>query len=511
MSKRFAILISALLLVRLLAGCGAQPAYVPTGDALGEQGASQPGLQPPQPEQDISLVIYPEKTLNPYACADFTNRALFSLIYQGLFTVDRNYEVHPVLCRRFWVSQDQKTYIFYPENAKFADGTYLTAADVAASLEAARTGPVYSGRLQNVQSISQTEDGGVQVALTTPYENLPLLLDIPIVKAAQVAADFPSGTGPYALEHGAAGRFLRLRQDWWCKAKLPISVEKIPLVSALSPQNIRDQFELGSVGAVCTNPGSDSYVDFRSDHELWDCETGIFLYLGCRAKSSVFKNERVRQALTHAIDRETLVLEYYRSFGWAATVPASPNSPYYSVGLAEQYGYDAQVFASVLKEEGLEGKNIVLLVNKADGRRVKAAQAVGEMLRACSLKVTVRALGGDDYVEALVDGSYDLHLGQTMLSPNMDLSAFFRKGGTLDYCGMNNEDVYALCQDALASSGNYTALHRAVMEDGMLCPVAFLSYGVYIQPGLIADFAPARDCIFYYNLEKSMDDIKITE
>lgn len=511
MKKSITIFISALLIAALLCGCGAQDPYIPTGNGLGDQGATQPTATPEKEEQRLSLAYYPSKTLNPYTCADFTNRTVFSFVYQGLFKVDEAYQVHPILCRNFWVSQDQKTYIFYPENATFSDGTKLSAADVAASLEAARQGAVYAGRLSNVQNILVTEDGGVRVELTTPYENLPLLLDIPILKASQVDADFPIGTGPYALEHGVTGRFLRLRLDWWCKADLPVTAEKIPLVAAQSAKDIRDKFELGSVGVVCANPAADSYVDFRSDHELWDCESGIFLYLGCRAKSNVFSNEVVRQALTHAIDRATLARDYYRTFARAATLPASPDSPYYNEALAATYDFDPELFRAALKAEGLEDKSIVLLVNKADGRRLKAAQAVAEMLESCSLKVTVRALSGEDYTKALKNGNYDLHLGQTMLSPNMDLSAFYDSKGALNYGGMSDAGIYALCQDVLADGGNYTALHQAVMEDAMLCPVAFLNYAVYVQPDLVEEFAPARDQIVYYDLCKTADEIRTEE
>ena len=511
MKKTIISFVAVMLVVGLVCGCGVQDPYVPTGNGLGNQGATQPTATPDQGEQRLSLAYHPGKTLNPYTCADFTNRTVFSLVYQGLFKVDKAYQVQPMLCRNFWVSQDRKTYIFYPEKAEFSDGAILTAGDVAASLEAARKGAVYGGRLSNVQTIVVTEDGGVRVELSTPYENLPLLLDMPILKASQVDADFPIGTGPYALEHGVTGRFLRLRQDWWCKANLPVTAERIPLVAAHSAKDIRDKFELGGVGVVCANPASDSYVDFRSDHQLWDCESGIFLYLGCRAKSNVFGNEAVRQALTHAIDRDALVRDYYRTFAQAATLPASPDSPYYNDALAKTYGFDPELFRAALKAEELEEKSIVLLVNKADGRRIKAAQAVAEMLESCSLKVTVRAVSGEDYTKALKNGNYDLHLGQTMLPPNMDLSAFFDSKGTLNYGGMSDAGIYALCQDALADGGNYTALHQAVMEDAVLCPVAFLNYAVYVQPGLVEDFAPARDQIFYYDLGKNIGEIRTEE
>lgn len=504
MKKLIAIVLAALVLT----GCTGQSAYIPTGNGL--DGGTAPGQTQPV-EQSLSLVYDPQEGLNPYTCGSYTNKALFGLLYQSLFTVDADYQVEPQLCKNYRVSQDQKTYVFYLENATFSDGSVLTASDVVASLEAARAGRVYSGRLRNVDSISLSPDGGVQLVMNTAYENLPLLLNIPIVRASEVGAAFPDGTGPYRLQSTGTGRQLCLRQNWWCQADLPVYAQTIPLITATSARDIRDQFELGQVGLVCANPAADSYVDYRSNYDLWDCENGIFLYLGCRAKSKVFSNETVRQALTHAIDRRTLVRDYYRTFALAATLPASPNSPYYNAALAARYDYDADVFRQVLKQEGLEGSSITLLVNKDDGRRVKVAQAIAEMLEACSLVVTVKAVNGDSYTSALNNGSYDLHLGQTMLSPNMDLSAFFDKGGTLDYGGMNDSTISALCRDALANSGNYASLHQAVMEDGMLCPVAFLSYAVYVKSGLVTSLEPARENVFYYTLGKTMEQAKLTE
>ena len=498
-----------ILAVLLLCGCSNPSSYTPTGNALDEQGMTRPTLVEDEKPQNFSLVYDPAKTLNPYTCTDQNNRVLFSLLYQSLFTVNKDYKAEPQLCRSFSVSADGSSYVFYIHPAQFSDGTTLTAADVAASLEAARTSPVYSGRLYNVEAISLTGDGGVQVDLATAYENLPLLLDIPILRASQVGADFPAGTGPYALQSSAVGRWLRLRQDWWCKASLPISAEEISLVTALTPKIIRDKFELSGVGLVCADPSADSYVDFRCDHELWDCENGIFLYLGCRAKSSVFSNNAVRQALTHAINRDLLVKEYYRTFAQAANLPASPHSPYYNQALADRYGFDAALFRQAISAEGMEGKSIVLLVNSADGRRTRVAQSIAQMLEDCGLKVTVKAVSGTSYTGALKNGQYDLHLGQTMLSPNMDLTAFYASDGTLNYGGMSDSGVYSLCQDALANSGNYTALHQAAMEDAMLCPVVFLSYAVYVQPGLVEDFAPARDRIFFYSLGKTVEEIRI--
>ena len=502
----------AVCLCLILAGCaGGKGGYTPTGDGLsyedgytGVQNAPQSGNSP----QNLSLPYYEARSLNPYLCTDFTNRALFSLLYQGLFTINRDYEASPLLCSRYTVSEDSKSYTFYFENATFSDGAILTVQDVIASYDAARQSSFYKGRFLHVTEFLPTADGGMTVHLDTPYENLPLLLDIPIVKADQIAADRPLGTGPYALYSAAGGESLRKRSDWWCSAQLPVTAETISLFKAESATHIRDQFEFHDLSMVCADPGSDRYVDYRCDYELWDCENGIFLYLGTTSDSKVFSNDAVRIALTYAIDRDRLTEEFYRGFARSACLPASPLSPYYSQNLAERYKYDGVRFAQAVKDAGMVGSTVVFLANSDDSLRLRVARSIAQMLKDCGLEVEMKELGGNAYVEALKSWNYDIYLGQTRLSPNMDLSAFFATYGELSWGGVNDLGAYALSLQALENHGNYFTLHKLVMDQGLLCPVLFRSYSIYATRGLIAGLSPARDNLFYYSLGKTPEEIR---
>ena len=502
-------LLAMILCALILAGCGSQGgAYIPTGDGLHQDVPTVPTAPEPEQEQELVLVYYPQKSLNPYSSTDFTNRALFPLIYQGLFSVDDQYNVVPILCKNYKVSKDMTVYTFYLEHATFSDGQVITPADVVASLQAAQSGNAYSGRLMQIQSIRQADDGGVVITTDTPYENLPILLDIPIVKAGEVNAPRPLGTGAYYYDDSIAGLRLCRRADWWCYADLTVTASNIPLRQGTSPAQIRDSFQFDNVSLVCADPGSDTFADFRCDYELWDCENGIFLYLACNLESEVFSDTTLRSALTHAVDRDLLANEYYRGFARSATLPASPQSPYYNAVLARNYGYDAPAFAAAVEASAMTGREIVLLVNSDDTMRVRAARAIANMLREGGLKVTMSELGGNSYRNALKKGSYDLHLGQTKLSPNMDLSAFFATKGTLNYGGLGNASFLTACWDALANSGNYYTLHKKVMEDGCLVPVLFRSYAVYTERGTFESLDPARDNIFFYTIGKTMEDIK---
>ena len=226
--KRIFALLLALISV-LLPACSTQPeVYIPTGNGLTWDdevpGVTEPSSTDAAPEQELVLVYYPDRTMNPYTCTDFTNRALFSLIYQSLFVVDSNYNVSPMLCSRYTMSESMRTYEFYIEPATFSDGSLLTIEDVYASIQMAMSHPIYRGRFLHVRTVELNDAGGITFKLDTAYENFPILLDLPIVKASEVEAE--------------------------------------------SPAQIRDAFEFENVGLVCVNPGSDAFADYRCDYEL---------------------------------------------------------------------------------------------------------------------------------------------------------------------------------------------------------------------------------------------------
>ncbi len=495
----------------VLSGCSPDGAvYVPTGNALHQEGTTTP-TGDTGAEQQMNLAYYEELGLNPYAVANFTNRLLFGLLYQGLFSVDRDYNVEPILCKNYQVSKDMKTYVFYLEEATFADGSPMTAQDVVASLNWARTTDVYWGRLTCISAVTATADGAVRIDLTTGYSDLPRLLDVPIVKEAEVEEDFPTGTGAYRVTGGLSGRGLLRTDSWWCTGNLQVTATYIPLIACENNEDIRNAFELEGVGIVCTDPGSGAYVDYRGDYEIWECQTGVFLYLACNEESDVFCIPEIRQALLCAIDRSYLTEEYYQGFAVGTVLPAIPGSPYYNEGLAARYTYDPEKLKQAIIDAELEDNRVSILVHKRDSTRSRVARAIADMLTECGLKVEVKILDGTQYENAMYWDYYDLYLGQTSLSPNMDLSFFYDGVSTLSRAGLEDAAILALCKSAMANIGNYQTLHRAVLEDAMLCPILFTSHAVYGQRGLLSDIQPTRDGVLYYSLGKTMEDALISE
>ena len=515
MKKILLLLLCAAMLISIL-GCAAEDTpYVPTGDALADEDADVNATQPDEDTgtQEFSLAYYTDRSMNPVTATDLTNRTLFSLIYQGLFFVNRSNEAVPILCDSYKYSTDYRTFTFFlVDGATFSDGTAVTVEDALATYTAALKSTYYSGRFVHVKEILISDEGGLSFKLSNPIADFPLLLDVPIIKASQIEDDHPLGSGPYLFENSLTGAQLRRNRAWWCNLTaqgLVVTAESIPLVAAESTTHIRDQFEFADLGVVCADPCSDSYADYRCDYELWDVESGMMLFLSCNvAYSDVFSDATLRSALTYAIDRDALS-EYYNGFAQTTTLVCSPSSPYYSPSLAAKYEYDPIRFIEALGKIKMPDEPVELLVNKDDSLRLRAARDIAEMLTECGLETVTVEVETSKYLSNIRVGKYDLYLGQTRLSTNMDLTPFFHPYGNMSRNGVANSELYALCLDALENSGNYYNLHKAVADYGSIVPILFGSYAVYATRGLVTNLSPSRDCVFFYTLGRTDADALI--
>ena len=517
MKKILLLLLCAAMLLGIFSGCAAEDTpYIPTGDALAPEDADVNATQPDEDTgtQEFSLAYYANRSMNPVIATDYTNRMLFSLMYQGLFFINRSNEPVPILCKSYKFSTDYRTFTFFlMDGAKFSDGTPVTVEDVLATYSAALKSTYYSGRFVHVKEILISSEGGISFKLSNPITDLPLLLDVPIIKASQVEAEHPIGSGPYVFENSLTGAQLRRNRSWWCASQvtnLAVTADSIPLVAAESTTQIRDEFEFSDVGVVCTDPFSDSYADYRCDRELWNCENGLMLFLGCNvAYSDVFSDDNLRAALTFAIDREKLAEDHYRGFAQTTTIACSPSSPYYSPALAAKYEYDPIRFIEALGKIKMPKEPVELLVNKDDSLRLRAARDIAQMLTECGLETVTEEVETAIYQRNVRVGNYDLYLGQTRLSTNMDLTPFFHTYGNISRNGVADADIYSLCLDALENSGNFYNLHKAVADDGSIVPILFGSYAVYATRGLVTRLSPSRDCVFFYTLGRTDADAMI--
>ena len=175
MKKHICFLLITALLCSSLSGCVSTAVgdddFVPKGGEMLMEGEEPEDLSLQDEElQSLSLTYFPNRSMNPLIGNNITNRVLFSLIYQGLFSVDRNNNPVPILCSYYQATSDNRNYTIYIETgARFSDGSPLTVADVLATYEAAKNSDYYGGRFTYIDSVVQGENNSVVFHLTTPH------------------------------------------------------------------------------------------------------------------------------------------------------------------------------------------------------------------------------------------------------------------------------------------------------------------------------------------------------
>lgn len=522
MKKRLSMLLVLAMILGLFSGCGREidnSGYVPTGNAILMEGQDPEDIMPEEEDtQELTLAYYPTRSLNPLFGSDYTNRVLMSLMYQGLFATDNSKNVTPILCSSYRVSANSRNWTIYLEkNATFSDGTKVTAQDVVATYQQAMVNDYYKNRFFHFVNVEATEDGGVLFQLDTPYQDLPLLLDVPIVKAAEVEAEIPTGTGPYVYVKTNSGATLERVANWWCgNAKIPATDRSIHLVEVSSAAEVRDAFQFGDVSVVCTNPMSDSFAEYRCDYELWEIESGYMMYIGCNILYSPhFDDGTLRTFLSKGVDRETLARDTYNGMVECVTLPCPASSPYYNETLAQIGEYDPITFINKLgsfripeDDKGVD-EELVIVVNGADSARVRIARQLAENFTEMGLPAATLECSGSTYKDVIYYQNFDIYLGMTRLSPNYDLTEFFRPYGEMAKGGLDNPNLYSMTLNAIENEGTYYNLYKKIAEDGRIIPLMFGYYAVYAQRGLMPDLAPSRDNVFYYSLGKTMDGAKL--
>lgn len=522
MKKIIALVLSLLMLCSCFTGCGkkdVKEAYVPTGDAILLEGQDPDDFIVEEESPPVTLAYNPEMSLNPLIGYSQNNRVLFSLIYQGLFTVNSSFEAEPILCSAFQVAPSNMIYTCYIEpSARFSDGSPVTAEDVIASYQHAMANDYYKARFKYyLAEVKLSSDGtGVTFMLTTPYENFLSLLDVPIVKASDVEAERPLGSGPYVFQGSGLSATLNRVPNWWANVDVPVRAQVIHLVTAENDAQVRDEFEFGDVSLVVANPMSDSYADFRCDYELWNVDSGVFLYLGCNVLySDYFDDGYLRTKLTYAMDRETIIQRYYNNRAQLATLATSPSSPHYNQVLADKYMFDPLTFIDAMsgwhipRDPENPDRKMQLLVNSDDSARLRAARYIAACLTEYGLPTETLEYGTNTYKAVLQAGNFDVYLGQTRLPPNMDLSEFFRPWGEVRTAGFDNENILNKCKEVLENSGATYDLLKMLADDGRIIPILFGYHAVYAERGLFDNLNPTRDNAFYYSMGKTLMGIQI--
>jgi peptide/nickel transport system substrate-binding protein len=336
-------------------------------------------------------------------------------IFEGLTRRDPDHRIEPALAVR-WENPDDRTYLFeLRDGLRFSDGRPVKASDVAASLLApARHGWPTRDYLHSIESAEPQGDRLLRVR--TRASDLVLLTKLPwgFVLPAEAVDRKPVptvGTGPYRLESWTPGREFVLARNPHYRGPAAAFAEARYVVEPDGHQRV--------ARVVSGQADLADHVPFEVLDQL-KARKGVLaverpgltvMFLALRVDRPPFDDERVREAVELALDRETLVESALGGHGQVATqlVPAAVAGFDPTV---RGSGRDVERSRRLLAEAGYaDGLEVSLDgTNNRYPRDRELLSAVAAQLAQAGIRVRENALDKQAFF-ALVDGGRSsLHL-----------------------------------------------------------------------------------------------------
>lgn len=499
MKKRLTrLLLSLSLICGLLTGCWQEEAEnesltpiqsVPEDTGTGEARTILPEV--------FSLPYAPDQSLDPITCPDGMQQTVCSLLYEGLFRLNGNLEPEPWLCASYTYDPDSCTYtLLLREGVTFSDGSPLTAADVRATLNRAKTSERYRDRLSQVTSV-KADGNTVTITLSAPNTGFPALLDIPIAKSGTEQNTAPLGTGPYLFSATDSTACLVSNQSWWQGGGQP--VDRIFLAEAVDRDTMLYRFTSHDVQLITADLTGTDPISATGNTSYQDADTTILQYIGCNVTQAPLDSAAFRKALWCGFNRTYIVSAFLSGHGKAAQFPVSPLSSLYPAELEEEYSQEH--FATALTASGYTAdRTLTLLVNAENSFKVSVAEYLASSLTSAGVPVEVRSLPWEEYTAALAAGDFDLYYGEVKLTADWDLSSLLASGGALNYGGWANpqtDQLLATYAAAADRSAAMNALCGHLRSQAPILPVCFKSTSVLMQTDVLENLSPTMSEPFY--------------
>lgn len=400
-------------------------------------------------------------------------------LYETLLTFeDEGTAVEPGLAKTWEASEDGLTYTFELQEAvKFHDGTDFNAEAVVKNFERWKNGdaeqfPYYNTMFGSedgsiIESVTAEGDSTVVFTLIRPQapflKNLAMdMFAIASPTAIEKHGDDafernPVGTGPFKFVEWKPNDSITVEKfdDYW-QADLPkldkIIFRSIPDNAARLNSLLAGEIDL----ADGINPSDGAQIEGNADLQLFERPSMNVGYLGLTVTREPFDNKLVRQAMNHAIDKQSIIDAFFEGRADIAVNPIPSSISGYNDEI-EGYDYNPEKAKALLEEAGYgDGFEMELWAMPVPRPYMPDGQKVAEVMQKNLEDIGVTA--------TIVSHEWATYLD---LAEKGEADAFM-----LGWTGDNGDPdnfIYALLDEDNIGSNNYTyfkndEMHKLLIE-----------------------------------------------
>jgi peptide/nickel transport system substrate-binding protein len=386
-------------------------------------------------------------TLDPQLADDGSERAINDNIYETLLARTPKGDLVPGLAEAMPVQSGADAWRFkLRPGIRFSNGEPLNADAVAHSIKRIIDPKYNSQQISYYSAITdakKVDDLTVDVITKGPDPILPsrmywMKIVPPVASAKPDFIASPVGTGPYKLLNWARGSSIKLIKNdgYWGSA---------PRVDAVSYRFIGESAtRLAGLMAGELDLITNLLPEFTDRAPKAKVVVGLEQpVMVLSALSGVTEDQRVRQALNYAVDKEGLATGLFGSYASVSQGQLLAPSYFGFDPQTKAYPYDPDKAKALIKEAGAQGKTITVVGTA--GRWLKdreMVEAVAQMWTEAGLKVDVKIFEFTEYLKRLFDrnsrpDAIFVSNSNELMDADRPLSAYYSMSGP----GSSNADA----------------------------------------------------------------------
>ena len=404
-------------------------------------------------------------TFDPIRTAQNIDFWVFSNVYDVLVRVDRSgTKLEPGLAESWEVSDDGLTYTFKMRDAKFSDGSNITAGDAAFTLLRIRDdeGSLWSESYSVIDTAEAVDDRTLEITLKTPSAPFLSTLAMPGVSIISQAGMESMGQEAYAENPVASGAFtvkewrrgdrviLEKNPNFWEADR--VSLNGVEWISVPDDNTRMLNVQAGELDAAI-------YVPFSRVAELQtDPELTVHLEPSTREDHLLINHEQgalaqkeVRQALDMAIDKQSIIDTVTFGLGTVADSYIPAGALYHNVDNLHR-DYDPETAKKMLAEAGASDLKLNYLIDAGNEVDEQIAVLLQQQLAQAGITANLQKVDPSQRWDMLVDGDYDISVNywtNDILDPDQKTTFVLGHDTNMNYMTRyQNDEVKKLVEDA---------------------------------------------------------------
>jgi peptide/nickel transport system substrate-binding protein len=381
----------------------------------------------------VGMVLEPPNLDPTSGAAAAIREVTYSNIYEGLTRFGPDGSVNPGLAHDWDISEDGLVYTFHlREGVQFHDGTPMTADDVVFTLDRARAEDSTNAQKQlfaAIDTVSAVDAQTVEVTLSQPQGAFLFNMawgDAVIMspESVETNATNPVGTGAFRFVRWVQGDRVELERnpDYWGEAP---ALERATFRFISDPSAAFAAMMAGDVDAFPNFPAPETLAQFEADprFNVIVGSTEGETILSMNHQSEALSDIRVRQAISHAINRQDIIDGAMFGYGTPIGTHFAPHNPDY-LDLTGNSAHDPEAARALLVEAGQENLTLRLMLPPPTYAR-RGGEIIASQLRDVGIQTEITNLEWAQWLEQVFRGK-DFDLTIVSHTEPMDIEIYSR-------------------------------------------------------------------------------------